>query len=326
MILTCAYCQQPFKTNDRRRKYCSRKCYFAHVKGQHAKTCPVCGKKFNKKDNIYCSMECYRKSRHVVSTCPTCGQTFHAPQWLHKKFCSRKCYLNRSGVDTALLIQEYRAGKSTIELSHEHGLTASAIAMRLHKAGIELRPGWLHLTTDKNPTKGKGHTEATKAKLRALAIQQFSSPEARQSASENQIKAMAEGRISCVSGLEDDVAKALDKLGVSYDRQVGIRNPNNGQFYACVDFRLADDKVLEVNGTYWHADPRVYPDGPEFASQKQTVIKYREKVARLRLFGITVIELWELDFRKAPMLSLLDALQTTPPIPAPHQLRLPIFE
>src|SRR5699024_281803 len=40
-----------------------------------------------------------------------------------------------------------------------------------------------------------------------------------------------------------------------------------GRFVACVDFMLSDGRALEVNGTFWHTDPRVYPDGPTFPAQ-----------------------------------------------------------
>lgn len=334
---TCSYCGQPFNTKDNHQQFCSKVCFYKGRKPPLQKVklcrktppramrlCPTCNKEFlSIKGQRYCSKECFYRARQDQVICQRCGNVFYAAKYLHKKFCSLECFLNRSDVDTALLAKEYDAGKSTTELGKKYGLTAGAIATRLRKAGVELRPGWLHLI-DNNPTKGKGHTKATKAKIREHTIRQFASPEARQSASENQIKAMTEGRISRVSVLEEDVAKALDELGISYDRQAGIRNPANGQFCACVDFRLSDNKVLEVNGTYWHADPRVYPNGPEFASQRQTVKRYEKKVASLQSLGITIIELWELDFRKAPLPSLLNALHIKPTVQVPCQLELPI--
>ena len=336
---TCSYCSQPFNTKDIHQQFCSKACSYKGRKPPsqkirpHRKTppreqkaCPVCGKEFlSVKGQRYCSKECFYRARQNRSTCQRCSKVFYAAKYLHKKFCSFECFLNRSNIETAPLTEQYDAGKSTMELSREYGLTPGAIAERLHKAGVEMRPGWLHLVTN-NPTRGKGHTKASKDKLRESALRQFASPTARQLASENQIKAMTEGRISRISGLEEDVAKALDELGIAYDRQVGIRNPANGRFCACVDFCLSDNKVLEVNGTYWHADPRVYPNGPEFPSQKQTVERYKKKIASLQSLGITIIELWELDLRKAPIPSLLKVLKVNRPVLASRQLNLPISE
>ena len=124
-----------------------------------------------------------------------------------------------------------------------------------------------------------GHTDDTRARL-----------------SEATTRAIAEGRISPVSKLEDEVAVVLDGLGVSYARQVPVRGAA-GRFVACVDFMLSDGRALEVNGTFWHADPRVYPGGPEFPAQVRTAERWDRKVAALAALGIPVVVVWEKDLR-----------------------------
>jgi len=106
---------------------------------------------------------------------------------------------------------------------------------------------------------------------------------------------MVSGRVKRVSKLEDTVAATLDILGVRYARQAPIRCTTTGRYVACVDFLLADGRPLEVNGTYWHADPRAYPNGPLHASQKHTAEKYNAKMKKLEMQGISVLEVWELD-------------------------------
>jgi G:T-mismatch repair DNA endonuclease (very short patch repair protein) len=128
-----------------------------------------------------------------------------------------------------------------------------------------------------------------------MAVCQFSNPAARLRASELQILAMANGKIAKVSVLEDRVAAVLDTMGVPYTRQAPIRCPTTGRYVACVDFLLGDGRILEVNGTYWHADPRVYPDGPRHISQKHTVGQYHIKETRLKAQGLRMLEVWEMD-------------------------------
>lgn len=98
-----------------------------------------------------------------------------------------------------------------------------------------------------------------------------------------------------VSRLEDVVAEELDRRGIQYMRQLGIKDPITGKFFACVDFILENGTVLEVNGTFWHSDPRVYKDGPQYESQKRALERYRKKLKVLERLQIPVIEVWEID-------------------------------
>jgi G:T-mismatch repair DNA endonuclease (very short patch repair protein) len=104
--------------------------------------------------------------------------------------------------------------------------------------------------------------------------------------------------------LEDEVAQELSHRGIGFRRQVCVRNPEDGRYIACVDFFLDDGRVVEVNGTFWHADIRIYPDGPVYPAQRRTTSRYDRKLAHLSRLGIEVVELWELDIRE----NIVDAL------------------
>jgi G:T-mismatch repair DNA endonuclease (very short patch repair protein) len=113
-------------------------------------------------------------------------------------------------------------------------------------------------------------------------------------------KAIAEGRIPRVSQLERDVGAVLNRLGVRTEAQFRFRLAT-GRFGAVVDFYLPDSNtVVEVNGTFWHVDPRVFPNGPIHPSQKRTLERYARKTALLQEQNIPLIEVWELDFRADP--------------------------
>lgn len=238
-------------------------------------------------------------------TCDRCGTAFMrrtaevkslVKRGITRKFCSSACRnANDSAAISIDIAAEYLAGKSMTEVGLLAGVSWSLIRKRLLAAGVVLRSPTSHLSTWKNPTKGNGHTEATKDKLRALHVIQFSTDEARALASHNQAKAMAEGRVSKISKTEDRVAAALDVLGIQYKRQVGLRKHGSGRFAACLDFMLADGTALEVNGSYWHSDPRVYPNGPTTASQKHTAVLYAAKQRLLAERGIRLREIWEMD-------------------------------
>lgn len=118
------------------------------------------------------------------------------------------------------------------------------------------------------------HTEATKEKLREATTKRIAST------------------LRAVSGVEDEVAEELTRRGVAFDRQVALRDPRTGRFGACVDFMIGGVAV-EVNGTFWHADPVVYPEGPVHPSQWRTVIAYARKRGLLFRLEIPLVEIWE---------------------------------
>lgn len=224
-------------------------------------------------------------------------------------FCSKACK-NLASIlilPEEAIISEYLAGNSLSAISEKHKVSAESIRRRLLKNNVTIRRKWEHIL-EHNPTKGIGHTDATKSKLRELNRLQFSTQQARDVASHNQCKVMSEGKISSVSKIEDMVALELDKLNISYTRQFAIRDPKSGKYFACVDFMLSDNVVIEVNGTYWHCDPRIYTGVPKHKSQLRSLEKYSKKVEKLKELGFSLIEIWELDIRANPACSVNNAL------------------
>lgn len=139
------------------------------------------------------------------------------------------------------------------------------------------------------------HTEETKAKLsQATAL------------------AIAEGRIPRVSGLELRVGEVLCHLGVSAIPQYRLRGAH-GRYEAVLDYFLPElGAALEFNGTFWHADPRVYPTGPVKPCQVRVAEKYQRKLTLLAELHIPLIEVWELDFKADPEGSVRKALDRIP--------------
>lgn len=119
-----------------------------------------------------------------------------------------------------------------------------------------------------------GHTEATKEKLREATTKHIART------------------LRAVSGVEDVVAEELTRRGVTFDRQVALRDPRTGRFGACVDF-MVGGVAVEVNGTFWHSDPVVYPDGPATPAQWRTAIAYARKRGLLFRLGVPLVEIWE---------------------------------
>lgn len=99
------------------------------------------------------------------------------------------------------------------------------------------------------------------------------------------------------SGLEILVQDILTVLGIEFTAQHPI--PTYAGYAYFVDFLLPSSVVLEVNGTYWHCDPRVYPYGPT-KRQVQVAQRYADKKSGLKNLGYRLIEVWEIDLKANP--------------------------
>lgn len=101
------------------------------------------------------------------------------------------------------------------------------------------------------------------------------------------------------SKLEERFAQNfLDRLGVDYVYQ--YKAVSIGRYF---DFRLFPDKhgpVLEVQGTYWHADPRIYEEKDLNKTQRwdRKVDEIKKKWCKRN--GVPIIYVWEEDINKHP--------------------------
>ena len=98
------------------------------------------------------------------------------------------------------------------------------------------------------------------------------------------------------SKLEQDFAEQfLDRLGVDYIWQFEAKDI--GRFY---DFKIKDGPIIEINGSYWHGDPRIYEEKDLNKTQKNAkkIDEYKEKWALVN--GIPIYYIWEKDIRENP--------------------------
>lgn len=87
----------------------------------------------------------------------------------------------------------------------------------------------------------------------------------------------------------------LDKLGVDYTYQFEAKDI--GRFY---DFRIVNGPIIEINGSYWHGDSRLYESENLNRVQKRNIYvdKLKEKWALLH--GIPIYYIWEKDIKETP--------------------------
>jgi very-short-patch-repair endonuclease len=106
------------------------------------------------------------------------------------------------------------------------------------------------------------------------------------------------------SKLEEDFARDfLDKLGVKYIYQFEAKDI--GRFY---DFAiLLNDEMttgsillIEIDGGYYHSDPRVVEEGKMNPMQKHNKRVDKHKDDWALMHGIPLMRIWEKDIRENP--------------------------
>lgn len=106
------------------------------------------------------------------------------------------------------------------------------------------------------------------------------------------------------SKLEEDFARDfLDKLGVKYIYQFEAKDI--GRFY---DFAiLLNDEMttgnmilVEIDGSYYHSDPRVVEEGKMNPMQKHNKRVDKHKDDWALMHGIPLMRIWEKDIRDNP--------------------------
>jgi G:T-mismatch repair DNA endonuclease (very short patch repair protein) len=94
--------------------------------------------------------------------------------------------------------------------------------------------------------------------------------------------------------LEARFAALLDHWGLDYQWQFRL-----GPYV--YDFELPGRRLVEVHGTYWHADPRFYPPDRLHPAQRRTVLHDLDKLHFAARSGYRLKVVWEHDLKQATL-------------------------
>jgi len=102
------------------------------------------------------------------------------------------------------------------------------------------------------------------------------------------------------SKLEQDFAeKFLDKLGIEYVWQFEAKDI--GRFYDFAIFPKEGGMILlEIDGSYYHSDPRVVDENKLSPMQKKNKRVDEHKNEWALMHGIPIMRIWEYDIRNNP--------------------------
>ena len=147
---------------------------------------------------------------------------------------------------------------------------------------------------ENNPMYGKHHTEETKQNIKRLKIKQFKEhPEI----IEKIKQARAIQIIPKINTLiEIKIQNFLKILGIEFFTHFYIKEIEHK--YRCDIFIPSIKLVIEADGDYWHANPKVY--SKEELNKKQKEQKERDIIRTKELIekGYNVLRIWEKDIKK----------------------------
>lgn len=279
------------------------------------RTCETCAKEFLAKASEvakgyakYCSRACQHEAlkRGEHRTCPQCGNTFWAMRCQTQQgtgiYCSNVCYALGKRKIAVYRCQECgNEFTPKFNKSKNHPpLYCSWQCQYKHRRkdlpGDELR----RMYVDEGQTiyqigKHFGVAGATvQARLADLGIPRRNHAE----------RLVGQARFG--NSLETAVQAMLDGLGIVYQTSKRIE-------HRAYDFYLPDlNTLIECDGTFWHADPRFFPDRTAlYPLQQKQVIHDRLKNEIAQRHGYRLLRLWEHDVfnDRDAVLAQLTALQ-----------------
>lgn len=113
--------------------------------------------------------------------------------------------------------------------------------------------------------------------------------------SENIINRMNEKSFSLSSKLEDYfIDNFIKPLNIEFKRQYYIKEIN--QF--CDIYIPSFNLVIECDGSFWHSDPRLFPNGPKYEYQVMKLEKDKIKNEYLTSHGFILLRFWEIDIKE----------------------------
>lgn len=195
------------------------------------------------------------------------------------------------------IVRLYQGDYGIDAISKRLGCSRGAVQMWVRRAGLSLRkPG------EPSPY--------SRRKIRQTHIGTKRSQATREKMAETQARLMAAGGSAWrVSRLEDDVATWLDAHRIVYEHQVSLKLLDGyRKRWRVADFRLSNGAILEVYGTFWHCDPRVY-DKPVSIIQTRHQSEDAERARLYAANGLRWAIVWENDFRATPDTTMFTVLQ-----------------
>ena len=98
--------------------------------------------------------------------------------------------------------------------------------------------------------------------------------------------------------------KILSDAGVVFQTEIRLQYQDEPKKWHKIDILIPPNRIIEVNGTYHHADPRKYHDDALITLHNKKIkaidVRNDEKTLldKIRKLGYEILVVWELDLKK----------------------------
>ena len=86
----------------------------------------------------------------------------------------------------------------------------------------------------------------------------------------------------------------LEKHKIPFEQEYPLEKRTDGRFTYRFDFKLNNDILIEVQGDYWHCNPKIFPE-PINDEQRWAIQKDERKKEFAKNKGFKILYLWEHD-------------------------------
>ena len=188
-------------------------------------------------------------------------------------------------------------------LSDEHKKKLSEakkdIPVNFSAEDLELRR--LRMTGENNPNFG-GLSDEHKKKLSEIMNEVSNRPNAIEANRERRSKQAPLPTEKTKPNLQ--TRKILSDAGVVFQTEIRIQYQDEPKKWHKIDILIPPNRIIEVNGTYHHAEPRKYDDDALITLHNKKIkaidVRNDEKILldKIRKLGYEILVVWELDLKK----------------------------
>ncbi len=99
----------------------------------------------------------------------------------------------------------------------------------------------------------------------------------------------------------------LEQLGIHYIKQFYVKEIKDK--YRCDIFIPSMNLIIEVDGNYWHGNPKFYSRKQLSEKQKEQKIRDKLRTDQLKQYGFRVVRLWEDDIKELDIIKFQQIIQ-----------------
>ena len=296
----CLYCGKETKN----KKYCSKECKIKAMTKEKPH-CLNCGKELDRCEKKFCNNKCYQEYKRkefektlVYNHCIICGKPT-----LNEKYCSQECM----GKDPARKITAVK----NLEKVNETPWTEKEIEFLINNYGImPISDLCEYLKRNQGEVIKKANDINIKSKrywkdedILYLQAHCNDSLESLKNALHKSSSAIM-NKFAKINGFQDNKGNSIISVQEFVSKFIKEELKINVLEEFHVGKYITDILVgtldIEIQGTYWHADPRFYPQETISESQKQHIERDRLKKEYFEKKGIKILYLWEYDIISNP--------------------------